>query len=181
MASPQPAPQVKLFAAVLHAPEADPADCLRRLEGAFSPCEHRGVARAFDCTDYYAEEMGPALLRSIVGFRDLQPASALPQAKQRANAIESELARHGRRRFNIDVGYLDLHKVVLASCKGRGSKVYLHDGVWADVTLRYRAGRWEPLPWSFPDFRDGRYDVDFLHLRALLKAQLRLISAPDAD
>ena len=120
-------------------------------------------------------------MRRSASFRDLQPAVALSQAKHRTNVIETAPALEGRGRFNIDLGYLDPHKVVRASYKGRGSKAYLHEEVWAEITLLYSAGRWETLKWTFPDFRDGRYDTDFLRLRDPLKARLRQVHMPHTD
>ena len=62
---------------------------------------------------------------------------------------------------------------MLASFKGRGNKLYLDEGVWADMILVYEQGRFQPLPWSFPDFRAGAYDEDLSRIRGILKAQGR--------
>lgn len=167
------APRVMLLAAVLYADEASLEAGLRRLETAFAPLAWRGPAHAFDLTDYYAEEMGRGLQRVLVAFRGLVPPGFLVEAKWRAAGVEDALRRGGRRRVNVDVGYLDEFKLVLASFKGRGNKLYLARGVWADMTLTYGRGRFEPLPWSFPDFRDGRYDADLRAIRERYKAALR--------
>jgi hypothetical protein len=116
--------------------------------------------------------MGGGLVRTLVSFTALMPASHLPGLKHAAAAIEAHLATAGHRRYNLDVGYLDLGKLVLASFKARGDKLYLCDGVWADVTLRFAKGGFEPLPWSFPDFRDGRYHGELRAIRERLKEQL---------
>jgi hypothetical protein len=73
----------------------------------------------------------------------------------------------------VDVGYLDLFKLVLASFKGRGNKLYLERGVWADLTLTYERGAFQSLPWSFPDFRSGRYEEDLRRIRERFRTQLR--------
>ncbi len=168
-----PDPLVKAFAAVLYADAAALEEALPRLAAAFSPLEQRGAPHPFDQTDYYAVEMGAGLQRVLVSFARLEPPGWLVEAKRAAIVIEDALRVAGRRRVNVDVGYLDLGKVVLASSKGRPSKLYLAHGIWADLTLTYAQGRYQPLPWSFPDFRSGRYDAELLALRTRYKAQLR--------
>jgi hypothetical protein len=170
---PRAEPLVQPFAALLYRDAAALEAALARLAAAFSPVEPRGPAHPFDQTDYYAAEMGPGLQRVLVGFVRLEPAGWLVPAKQAAVACEDALRFEGRRVVNIDVGYVDLGKVVLASGKGRPTKLYLAQGVWADLTLAFAEGRWHPLPWSFPDFRTGRYDAELLALRERYKARLR--------
>ena len=167
------APLVKPFAAVLYRESAALEDALARLAAEFSPVESCGPAHSFDQTDYYAAEMGGALQRVLVGFARLEAPGWLVPAKEIATAVEDALRAEGHRRVNVDVGYLDLGKVVLASGKGRPTKLYLDRGVWADLTLTFAEGAWHPLPWTFPDFRDGRYDAELLALRERYKAQLR--------
>lgn len=170
-------PTVKPLCAVLCAADAPLAPVLAPLGDLLSAPEHVGPPHPFDLTGYYAPEMGGGLVRTLVSFTALVPATLLPGMKHAAAAIEQHLATDGRRRYNLDVGYLDLGKLVLASFKARGDKLYLWDGVWADVTLRYAKGGFEPLPWSFPDFRDARYHAELLTIRARLKAQLNTRAA----
>jgi len=171
--APPPDPLVKAFAAVLYADAAALEAALARLAAVFSPLDKRGPPHPFDQTDYYAAEMGAGLQRVLVSFARLEPPGWLVPAKHAATAIEDALRVDGRRRVNLDVGYLDLGKVVLASTKGRPTKLYLAQGIWADLALAYAQGRYQPQPWSFPDFRSGRYDAELLALRTRYKAQLR--------
>jgi hypothetical protein len=118
----------------------------------------------FDTTDYYEPEMGPGLLRQFVTF-DL-PASPerLAEIKVATNAIEAAFAADSNltRPVNLDPGYLTRAKLVLASMKNFAHRIYLRDGVYAEVTLIYKHGHWEAAPWTFPDYASGLYD-DFLN------------------
>lgn len=88
--------------------------------------------------------------------------------------IEKRLSKSGKRRINLDPGYLDLHRVVLLSGKEGAQKIYLRNGVWADLVLLKDKGGYRDLPWTFPDLRNGRYNDFFMQVRAELKAEKNL-------
>ena len=164
---------VKLLVALLWADARSRDLALERLELRWGGIDFSGAARPFDVTDYYEKEMGPSLRRHLVSFSRMIPPESLPEVKLACNRIEERLARQGRRRVNLDAGYLDHSKVVLASLKFAGQKIHLGQGVYADLMSRYRKGRYRPLEWAFPDFRDGRYDRDLARIRELYMGQRR--------
>lgn len=143
------------------------------LERAFGNLDFKGDFHAFATTDYYRAEFGEGLIRGFVSFRGLTDPDALPVFKREAAALEAAWSKGGRRSVNLDAGYLDPDKLVLASFKRGPCKLYLRDGVYADLLLRYANGRFEPLPWAFPDFQDGRYHKDLLAIREKLKSEMR--------
>lgn len=175
MAQPRDIDPVKLFVALLWAGEEALGAALERLRLRWGAIDFIGADRPFDLTGYYEPEMGAGLRRRLVSFEPLVPPGRLVAAKHESNALEAELAVGRGRRVNLDVGYLDLHKIVLASFKGAGQKLYLADGVWADLAARYRAGRYQPFEWTFPDFSDGRYDGDLAEIRARYRRQLAVL------
>lgn len=139
---------------------------------------HGGVALQgpivpFDETDYYAPEMGPGLVRFYCAFRRLLPAERLPDLKTAAWELEQEHLVQGRRTVNLDPGYLDHTRVVLASFKHGPQKLYLGRGVWADLVLFYQDGRWTRLPWTFPDLRGGAHAPFFVQARRRYRELLR--------
>jgi hypothetical protein len=164
---------VQLFAALLWADEEALRAAGRKLEGLWGPVDHAGQDHPFDVTEYYEREMGPGLKRRLVAYERLVQPEALVEAKLAANAVEAELRGAHGRRVNIDAGYLDHAKVVLASMKYAGQKIHLGRGVYADMVLRFRDGKYRPFEWTFPDFRDGRFDADLAAMRATYLAQLR--------
>lgn len=134
--------------------------------------------RSFDVTEYYREEMGAQLFRWW-GYRPtLDDPLALPSWKQFTRSVESRLADDaGDRTVNIDPGYLNYGLVVLASHKPGHHRVPLTPDVYADVQLYYHHGSFDPLPWSFPDFEDGRHDT----LLEDLRERYRSLRADDED
>jgi hypothetical protein len=169
---------VKLYVADLFAAEALLAQALVALEARFGAVDVRGAPVPFDHTDYYAPELGRGLRRTIAAFAELVPPPFIVAAKWAARDIERALSQAGRRRVNLDVGFLDAFKVTLASFKERGNKVYLDRDVWLDIQLTFERGKLHPLPWTFPEFRAARYDADLLRIRARYREQSRLPPHP---
>ena len=173
MAKPQAVDPVKLFVAVLWA-QADPLQrAMECLHSNWGETDFESADYPFNITDYYEAEMGHGLKRRLVSFSKLVSPDSLSSAKHICNEIEDGLSGESGRLINLDIGYLDHNKVVLASFKGAGQKIYLMDGVWADMVARYRGGRYCPLEWTFPDFRDGRYDHELIQIRQSYLKQLR--------
>lgn len=172
MREPEAPLPVKLMAAIIWRDGDALAGALRAMTELWGPLDFEGRDHPFDLTDYYREEMGTGLLRRLVAFRDLAAPDALAAHKLAAVRIEADLARAGRRTVNIDVGYFDTHKLVLASLKFGGPKVAVGGGVWADTVCWYRKGRFLPAEWTFADFKDGRYEKELLAIRTLYKAAL---------
>jgi hypothetical protein len=164
------APPVKFIAAILSHERADlvqgPLPALERLLGEI---DFRGEPHPFTMTDYYEDEMGSDLVRTIVSFESLQSPAELVRVKRATAELERSFEREGGRAFNIDPGYLDFFKLVLASFKEGPQKIYLGGGVWADPVMTYQDGAFHDLPWSFPDFRAGTYTGDLLSIRRLYK------------
>jgi hypothetical protein len=143
------------------------------LAGRFGALDFKGTFASFDATGYYRDEFGEGLHRGFVSFGGLFDPGELPAFKREAAALEAAWSRDGRRSCNLDAGYLDPDKLVLASYKRGPGKLYLRDGIYADMQLKYAKGLFEPLPWAFPDLRDGRYNKGLLAIREKLKSELR--------
>src|SRR5262249_32139446 len=146
-----------------------------RLAAKFGAVDLRSERFPFDQTDYYEREMGTAIERQFLAIEPLIAADALAGIKVETNRLEAELAAGGAlaRPVNLDPGYLEQAKVVLASTKNFYHRIQLRDGIYAEVTLHWEGGEWRPFPWTFPDFRGGRYFEFFAALRNRYRAQLR--------
>lgn len=131
------------------------------LEGFFGPLGPADLEFPFDRTDYYTAEMGEGLKRVFVSFRNPVPQDELAEIKERTLRLEDLLAGTGgggrHRRVNLDPGLLDLDRLVLATAKNFSHRICLKGGIFAEVELIFRDGRFHPLPWTYPDYR--RHDA----------------------
>jgi hypothetical protein len=136
----------------------------------------------FDGTGYYDDEMGTGLTRLFCSFRDPVGQDTLADLKLWTEGLEKELAwgeGRGRRRVNLDPGLLCLEKLVLASTKDFSHRICLRDGIFAEVSLLCRAGGFQTLPWTYPDYRRGE-TLDFFNaLRLNWRRRLREGAAGD--
>ena len=122
------------------------------LQSAFGSIDIVSPWFKFDFTDYYASEMGRPLYRRMVAFRQLIQQEALCAIKRRTNEIEDGLAADGKRRVNIDPGYMLHERFVLATGKNFTHRIYIGQGIYADLTLIYQQGEFKTLPWTYPDY-----------------------------
>ncbi len=105
-------------------------------------------------SDYYQKEMGPNLTRQWVSFQGMVEPDQLHEFKRTTGLLEKRfITPDGKRRVNLDPGLLSLYNLVLASTKGFAHRIYLRDGIYAELTLIFHAGKFEPLAWTYPDYK----------------------------
>lgn len=155
MSTPAPALPVKPVVSLLLAREDWGPVLIRRLTEYLGPPDLVGPWWPFTITGYYTPEMGPALGRRLVSFLHLADPAGLAAWKVYTNKLEQELSLGGRRLANLDPGYVSRERFVLATGKNFTHRIYLEQGIFADLTLIYRQGRFQPLPWSYPDYAQG--------------------------
>jgi 8-oxo-dGTP pyrophosphatase MutT (NUDIX family) len=174
-------PPVKLVVGILtSAPDMLPAT-EERLTSAFGAIDARSELFRFDWTHYYDAEMGGPIHRQFLSFAKLIQPEAIAPAKIATNEMEMELAKtvglsaphpSALRPVNLDPGYLEQSKIVLASTKNFFHRVLVARGIYAEVTLHYREGEWKSFPWTFPDYGSERYHPFFTTLREMYRRQL---------
>ncbi len=167
-------PPVKLFTGVLTSRAEMIPDIRFRLSREFGPIELQSALFPFDATCYYDKEMGAPLSRFFLSFTEMILPQEIAAVKQTTNNLEAAFASENRqvpRPVNLDPGYLEESKIVLASTKNFYHRILLAGGIYGEVTLHFSRGRWQPFPWTFPDFRSGRYDGFFFKLREAYRDQ----------
>ena len=142
----------RLVVSVLFRDERARDAAIRRMRDALGDLRLAGATLRFDATDYYEEEMGSPLFRQFVVASVPVARDALPEIKVLLEAIERDLANGERRIVNLDPGIVTPENFVLATGKNFSHRIYLRDGVFADLTLEFRNGEFRPLPWTYPDY-----------------------------
>lgn len=131
----------------------------------YGPVDYKSPAISFGYTDYYEKEMGSPLKRKFISFKKTVSPEKIAKIKLFANSIEKILSADKKRRINIDPGYVSDSKLVLATTKDYFHRIYLNYGIYAEVTLKWRKGGFEPFEWTYPDYRSKEY-IDILnHIR----------------
>jgi hypothetical protein len=149
---------VKLFIVTLHRDLEILQSATSDMITLFGPVDWQSEDFPFDVTNYYEKEMGTELLRRFYSFQNLIMPDEIADIKIRTNELENKYSNAKGRQINLDPGYLDTYKVVLASTKFGGQKIYIGQGIYADMTLVMYKGQWESFEWGFPDFKSRRYD-----------------------
>ena len=130
----------------------------------------------FTYTEYYNEEMGVPLFRILLSFEELVDREILAQRKIESNEIENNFLINGKRQLNIDPGYFTLGQLILASTKDRDQRIYIGNGIFAEVTLRYSKNKFHAYPWTYRDYASPEYEPILLSIRNKLYAQTKQIS-----
>lgn len=152
MSRPRQAEAVKLLMSIISAEDGGFCDVMQILAAHFGRPDFIGAQMPFDYTSYYEKEMGRSLVRRMVSFDELIPPESLPDVKLLTNLVEEQFSSDGRRKINIDPGYLSLAHLILATGKGYTHRPYLRGGIYADLTLIYTDGAFSVLSWTYPDY-----------------------------
>ena len=145
------------------------AGAVECLTAELGPHDFKSPPLSFDYTDYYRAEMGAPLKRFFMSFDHLVARDRLVEIKHRTAAIEKTFSdEQGRRRVNIDPGLLAPESLVLATTKNYSHRIYLGQGVYAELTLVYREGAYRPLEWTYPDYASDEIRSILGDIRTLL-------------
>jgi hypothetical protein len=163
---------VKLVCGVLYSKTIDLKQLDSRLQLLFGSVDSKSEPFDFTFTDYYKEEMGSNLVKQFYSFEKLIQPDELADIKNATISIEMDFSLKGRRTVNLDPGYLEESKLVLASTKNFSHRIYLRDNIWAEVTMRYEKGEFVTHPWTYADYSQ-RLAIEFLkEVREKYKKQM---------
>jgi len=123
----------------------------------------------FTHTDHYEMEIGKNLKRKFVSFSKLIAPEDIADVKIFTNDLEKQFLYPGsrRRQVNLDPGYMEAAKLVLATTKNHQHRIYLGKGIYGEITLRYTKKSFRAWEWTYPDYRTEDYLQIFNCIRKL--------------
>lgn len=168
---------VKLIVGILACDESALAISRGVLLDAYGQADLISEIWPFDMTEYYADETGSNMVRQFMAFEDLIDPGRLAAIKHETNRMEQDLVPRLNtpypRPVNFDPGFIEPSKLVLASTKNFAHRIYIGNHMYAEVTMTYNKGKWETFPFTFPDYKSGRYNTFLNDVRQKLVQQLR--------
>jgi hypothetical protein len=147
----------------------------------FGEVDIESNVQPFDFTDYYEKEFGKKLIQKLFSFSTLIRQDELAEIKRITNDLESNFAKENiknnipchKREINLDPGYITLNKYILASTKDGPSRIYLNQGIYAEITLRFINKSFVTCEYTYPNYKTNEY-INFLNsVRQRYKLQLK--------
>lgn len=131
---------------------------LGMLTEAFGPIDDESERFSFsrEFSDYYDGELGGEGMRVIFSFRDTVAPDRQAEIKTATNEMERLLSVDGARRINLDPGFINHGRLMLATTKNAGFRIPLADGIYTELTLFWARGEWQRLPWTYRDYQSER-------------------------
>ena len=147
----------------------------------FGEVDIESDTQPFNFTDYYEEEFGKNLMQKLFSFSTMTRQDELAEIKIITNGLENnnigknikKNITYHKRKINLDPGYITLNKYILASTKNGPSRIYLNQGIYAEITLRFINKSFVPCEYTYPNYKTNEY-INFLNsVRQKYKLQLR--------
>jgi len=105
---------------------------------------------------YYDEEIGGEGLRRIYSFRLCVDPSEQAEIKEFTNSVEAKFSVGENRKINLDPGFINHGRLMLATTKKAGFRIPLERGIYTELTLFWARGAWQKLPWTYRDYQSER-------------------------
>ncbi|BBM82607.1 DUF4416 family protein [Candidatus Uabimicrobium amorphum] len=178
MAHISPPKPVKLFVGCIFADKKVFEDAYLILSKKYGTIDIFSDIWDFSHTNYYEKEMGKNLYKTFISFKDLILPETIKDIKIFSNELEESFQEtlDMKRPINLDPGYLDAAKVILATTKDYTHRIYLASGIYAEVELFYQQKTYHAWPWTYPDYQFPHYIDFFLGVRKVYREQLRHIN-----
>ena len=176
MTKPREHNKVMYFCGILASDENALRAGTAKVSNLFGKIKHESDAYEHKYTNYYDKEMGESKLRKFIAYLPLECPTKLRDLKLTTNDLEDELAAELALPFprpvNLDPGYIDEPRIVLASCKDYNHRIAIGKGVYADLHLIYsRKLGYVGMEWSYKDYTDDVAQEFFMKCRQILRSE----------
>ncbi len=158
----------------------------------FGDIDNESDYQSFDYTSYYEKEMGSNLLQKLVSFNKLISPGLLSRIKHKTNKMEMILSfdeiknnndnlkniknNEIKRKVNLDPGYLTLSKFILASTKNGPARIYLNNGIYAEITLSFIKKSFCAVGWTYKNYQTPEYIYFLNNIRENYKREISVIN-----
>ena len=148
----------KLIIGVIYSDVEVYCDAIKMLIDKFGPIDAESERFSFssEFSTYYDGELGGEGQRVILSFRDNVDASEQAEIKTFTNSIEAKFSVAGNRKINLDPGFINHGRLMLATTKNAGFRIPLSKGIYTELTLFWARGGWQKLPWTYRDYQSPK-------------------------
>ena len=162
----------KLICALLFTEESAADAAVARLKALYGDTDCESSTYSFSAiSPYYDGEMGGTVYRRLISFAACRDPQELAAIKTQTNRIEQETAEQGNRHINLDPGFVSCGRLSLATTKNAGHRIPLSQGIYAELTLFYARGAWNPFPWTYMDYKMPEVHAFLSEVRAIYMQQ----------
>jgi len=128
-----------------------------------------------EISEYYDPEMGSGIKKIIISFRNLIQRELIKDVKLFSIMLEQKFTKGGNRFVNIDPGLVSLENFILTTGKNFSHRVYLEDGVFAEVTLSFSKNDINIFPWTYKDYQMKPARSALIKIRENYKDKLKYL------
>ena len=168
---------VKLIIGILAADQTALQTAVKTITKKFGKADFISDVWPFANTSYYKKETGENILRQFVSIEKSIESARLAKIKHKTNRLEQKLAKKLKstllRPVNLDPGIIEPSKLVLATTKNFSHRIYIGKKMFAEVALMFDNGRWQTLPYTYPDYQQQCYFDFFDKVRKKLLEELK--------
>ena len=166
----------KLIVGVIYNDEQIYDRAINMLKDAFGEIDGESERFSFsrEFSNYYDNEIGGEGQRVILSFADPVDPARQAEIKKATNEMEHILSdENGNRLINLDPGFINHGRLMLATTKKAGFRIPLEDGIYTELTLVWAKGAWHKLPWSYRDYQSERVQKFITEVRRTYLAKRR--------
>lgn len=134
-----------------------------------------------DFSNYYDDELGGEGRRRIYSFERLVDPAEQAEIKEYTNELEKSFSSDGKRKINLDPGFINHGRLLLATTKETGFRIPLKRGIYTELTLFWAKGGWHKLPWTYRDYQSERVQSFLTVVRKKYLSQRKLSKKIDNE